>query len=162
MESARPATTADLDAVVGLARSAQAEQRLHKGGDVWARREARPEPLDAAFTAVIADPAQHLVVGTIDAVPVAYGSAHAERLRDGGLLAIVDDLYTDPGARAVGVGEAVMDELLRWARRQGCEGIDALALPGARETKNFFERFGLTARAIVVHRRLTPDEEDQP
>jgi hypothetical protein len=32
--------------------------------------------------------------------------------------------------------------------------VDALVLPGHREGKNFFERFGLTARAIVVHREL--------
>jgi hypothetical protein len=39
-------------------------------------------------------------------------------------------------------------------RGGGCVGIDALALPGNRQTKNFFESFGFTARAIVVHRRL--------
>lgn len=40
------------------------------------------------------------------------------------------------------------------ATAAGCLGIDALALPGNRETKNFFEASGLTARAIVVHRSL--------
>jgi GNAT superfamily N-acetyltransferase len=54
----------------------------------------------------------------------------------------------------VGIGELVMDALVAWAQDHGCEAIDAVALPGDRETKNFFERFGLTARAIVVHRRL--------
>ena len=38
-------------------------------------------------------------------------------------------------------------------------GIDGFALPGDRETKNFFERFGLTARAILVHRSLLPQGE---
>ena len=38
--------------------------------------------------------------------------------------------------------------------------IDALALPGNRAAKNFFERFGLTARAIVVHRSLLVDEDE--
>jgi hypothetical protein len=33
-------------------------------------------------------------------------------------------------------------------------GIDAVALPGMRETKNFFEAAGLVARAIVVHKAL--------
>jgi hypothetical protein len=31
-----------------------------------------------------------------------------------------------------------------------------MALPGNRATKNFFETFGRTARAIVVHRTLNP------
>ena len=38
------------------------------------------------------------------------------------------------------------------AAAQGCFGVDSLALPGDRHTKNFFESFGLVARAIVVHR----------
>jgi hypothetical protein len=54
----------------------------------------------------------------------------------------------------VGVGEAVMDHLVAWCRAQGCFGVDSLALPGDRQTKNFFESFGLVARAIVVHRPL--------
>ena len=47
-----------------------------------------------------------------------------------------------------------MDAVLAWAGEQGCVGVDALALPGDRATKNFFETFGLVARAIVVHRDL--------
>ena len=38
---------------------------------------------------------------------------------------------------------------------QGCFGVDSLALPGDRHTKNFFESFGLVARAIIVHRSLS-------
>ena len=66
----------------------------------------------------------------------------------------VSDLYTDPGARELGIGEAMMDELIGWCRQRGCFGVDSLALPGDRHTKNFFESFGLVARAIVVHRPL--------
>ena len=57
----------------------------------------------------------------------------------------------------MGVGEAMMELVLAWCDERGCRGVDSLALPGDRETKNFFERFGLTARAIVVHRALRPD-----
>ena len=45
-----------------------------------------------------------------------------------------------------------------WARAAGCIGIDSLALPGDRATKNFFEAAGLIARAIVVHRSLASEE----
>jgi hypothetical protein len=41
-----------------------------------------------------------------------------------------------------------------WCREQACVGIDALALPGNRATKNFFEMLGFTARALVVHKVL--------
>jgi GNAT superfamily N-acetyltransferase len=83
-----------------------------------------------------------------------YGVVRRESRPDGGLLGVIEDIYVDPGARAVGLGEALMDHLLRWCRDQGCFGVDSLALPGDRATKNFFESFGLVARAIVVHRPL--------
>src|SRR3546814_10879751 len=66
---------------------------------------------------------------------------------------VVDDLYTEPGCREVGIGELVMQALVDWCRERGCFGVDSLALPGDRHTKNFFESFGLVARAIVVHKR---------
>lgn len=52
----------------------------------------------------------------------------------------------------------MMDQILAWCRVHDCIGVDALALPGHRDTKNFFESFGLVARAIVVHRSLEPAE----
>jgi len=46
--------------------------------------------------------------------------------------------------------------LVSWAEQAGCIGIDAFALPGDRAVKNLFERSGLVARAILVHKRLDP------
>ncbi len=102
------------------------------------------------------DPAARLVVGTVDDTVVGYGWARVEELHDGARLLVISDLYTEPEARAIGVGEAMMDVLVAEARAAGAIGIDAIALPGDRHTKNFFETFGLTARAIVVHRSLDP------
>ncbi len=158
-EAARPAVELDRPVIAALARRAVQELAPTRGGDVWRRREARPEPVEASIDAALAAAALPgasctVVAGTLDDVVVGYGVASVERLRDGGLLGVVDDLYVEPDARGVGVGEAMMDGLLAWCEQRGCIGVDALALPGNRETKNFFERFGLTARAIVVHRRL--------
>jgi len=158
-EAARPATAADRDPIVALAGRALAELAPTRGGEVWRRREARPEPLGASIDAALAEAerprgATFVVVGTLDDVIVGYGVVSEEALRDGARLGVVEDIYVEPDARGVGVGEAVMDALLAWCEARGCVGVDALALPGNRATKNFFERFGLTARAIVVHRRL--------
>jgi len=48
----------------------------------------------------------------------------------------------------------LLDYVIEWATERHCVGVDSLVLPGNRETKNFFESFGLVARAIVVHRAL--------
>ena len=154
MEGCRPATSADLERVAGLARVARAELATGKGGAVWLRRDARPDPLEDSIAAALSDESQHVVVGTIEDVVVGYGVARLEQLRDGGTLGVVDDLYVEPEGREVGVGEVVMDALLAWCRDQGCFGVDSLALPGDRHTKNFFESFGLVARAIIVHKPL--------
>ena len=39
-------------------------------------------------------------------------------------------------------------------RERSLVGLDAVALPGDRDTQNFVETFGLVARAIQVHRSL--------
>jgi GNAT superfamily N-acetyltransferase len=161
MEAARPATIEDLAAIEALAREAVAELALLRGGEVWRLHVARREPLGE----LLADELQRgpeagaAVVGLVDDVVVGYGVVHLEELGDGSTLAIVDDLYVTPGARGVGLGEAMMDLLLAHARAAGARGIDALALPGDRATKNFFESSGLKARAIVVHRDLRGDDE---
>ena len=43
---------------------------------------------------------------------------------------------------------------LIWAREQELTALDALALPGDRETKNLYERSGLVARLITVTKKL--------
>ena len=154
MEAARLATEDDLPALAQLARAAIAELRETKGGELWFRTAARPEPVEESLRQSLDAPEQLLLVGTVDGVPLGYGAVRVERLRDGGLLAVMEDIYVDPAARGVAVGEVLMDAALEWARGRGCIGIDSVALPGNRDTKNFFERFGLVARAIVVHRPL--------
>ena len=164
MEGARLATEADLGEIADLARRAVAELAQGRGGDLWRRREARQEPLEAEIAAAIDhDVGGHpgiVVVGTVVDAVVGYGVVHLDELADGGRLAVVDDVYVHHEARGIGVGEAMMDEMVGFARREGCVGIDALVLPGDRHSKNFFETFGLTARAIIVHRSLI--EEPAP
>jgi GNAT superfamily N-acetyltransferase len=154
-EAARTAHPDDLDAVAALAVAAAEEKRAQKGGALWWRRERRQGDVAAGVRAALDAADQELAVGTLDGAVIGYAVARSERLTDGGLLGVVDDIYVDPGARSVGVGEALMDHVLAWCRDQGCFGVDSLALPGDRATKNFFESFGLVARAIVVHKPFT-------
>jgi ribosomal protein S18 acetylase RimI-like enzyme len=163
MESARTAMIDDLEPIVLLARRGVAELTPMRGGATWAAREARPEPLDAAFAALLDRDDVAVVVGTIDEVVVGFGVGRVERLRDGGVHGVVDELFVEPDARSIGVGEAVVERLLVFFGEQGCAGADALALPGNRATKNFFEQQGFVARAIVMHKRLSDaDTESTP
>jgi GNAT superfamily N-acetyltransferase len=162
MEGARLATTADVPRLAELARAAIAELEPTRGGAVWKAREARPEPIDENLASALADPCVRIVAGTIDDVIVGYAAVRIEHLRDGTRLGVVDDIYVEPDARGVGLGEAMMDDLVAWCVEQGCFGMDAMALPGHRMTKNFFEESGFTARQLVMHHSLAgeadPDE----
>lgn len=153
-EAARPATEADLPRLAELAEAAVAELRVGRGGETWARHQGRRPPHESTLAEELASAEHLVVVGTADDVVWGYGVARVEVLRDGGRLGVVSDLYTEPGARELGIGQLMMEALVDWCREQGCFGVDSLALPGDRHTKNFFESFGLVARAIVVHRSL--------
>ena len=137
-----------------LCRAALAELGPERGGPLFIAREARREPVDVSLKAALDDPDHHLVVGTFDDVAIGYLAGRIEDLADGRRLGVIEDVYVEPGARAVGVGEAMMDQALAWFEAGRCFGVDAIALPGMRETKNFFETFGFTARMLVVHHRL--------
>lgn len=156
MEGVRPAEPDDLPRLTTLAREVIAELAEQKGGIVWRRHAARPEPIEDGLAADLDDPETLVLVGTIDDSVIGYTVTTIEDVADRGRLAVVRDLYVEPGARGIGVGAAMMDSVLAWAGERGCIGVDALALPGSRATKNFFEGFGLVARAIVVHRSLAP------
>ena len=158
-ETSRTATEADLPSLVELARAAERELRPRRGGSVWSRLEARVEPIEEGLAADVADPDVCTVVGCLDGATVGYGVTRLVDLHDGSQIGRVTDVYVLPDARGVGVGEAMMNHMLDWAGERGCEGVDSLALPGDRDTKNFFETHGLVARAIIVHRSLSDSDE---
>lgn len=152
VESARRATRDDVARVAELSRAMRAELRAMRGGAVWTEREAWPEPLEDVFVALLARDDARVFVGTIGDVVVGYAAVVVEPLHDGARLGVVTDLFVEEAARAVGVGESLMACALAFTAEQGCVGVDALALPGHRAAKNFFEGSGFTARAIVMHR----------
>ena len=153
MEASRAASAHDLGRIAELARLLHAELSVMKGGELWAAREARPEPLEDEYRQLLDRDDARLIVGTVDEAVIGFGAALIETLRSGARLGIITDLFVEPEAREVGVGEALANDLVEFCTRHDCVGIDALALPGHRAAKNFFEESGFTARAIVMHRR---------
>jgi GNAT superfamily N-acetyltransferase len=151
VEAVRAATPEDLPAIVGLVEALRAELLPMRGGRIWAVREARPGPPAEVYGALLSDPAVCVVVGTLDDVVIGFGVVCVEPLSDGRRLGVVSELFVDAEARAVGVGEAMLEAMVAFCRGEHCVGVDAFALPGHRAAKNFFEESGFTARAIVMH-----------
>ena len=153
-EACRPAEAADVARTAELARLAIAELAPMRGGAVWEAREARAEPLEEGLEALLDDADARLVVATIDGVVVGYAAVSLEHLGDGSVLGVVTDIFVEEGARQVGLGELMIDDLIAWCEELKCIGMDAMALPGHRATKTFFEESGFTARQLVMHHRF--------
>lgn len=97
-----------------------------------------------------------LVVGKIDDAVVGFGSVRFDDREGIGVVGVIDGLFVEPAARSIGVGESIVEEILRHGEDAGCIGWDAFALPGDRTTKNFFETMGFKARLLVMHRSAAP------
>ena len=96
-----------------------------RGGELWLAREAWPEPLDDVYDALVGRDDALVVVGTIDDAVLGYGVVLVETLRSGAHLGVVTDLFVEEEARAVGVGEAMVDALVEHCTDAACIGIDA-------------------------------------
>jgi len=153
-EACRAAEAADIPRIAELARAAIDELAPMRGGAVWKAYEARAEPIEDGLEALLDDADARMVVSTIDGVVVGYAIVHLEYLGDGSVLGVIDDIFVEEGARQVGLGELMINDLTAWCDERKCIGMDAIALPGHRATKNFFEESGFTARKLVMHHRF--------
>jgi GNAT superfamily N-acetyltransferase len=156
--SARPATAADLASLAQLMDEGTAGLVDQRGTDLWLLEDGPSRPFELTLQSRLDDPSKVVLAGCVDDVPVGVLLGGRRELPDGRLLAQIDFVYVHPEARGIGVGDGLVHAAEAWALSARCSGIDALAFPGDRETKNLYERAGLTARAIIVHRSFGPDE----
>ncbi len=162
MELARPARHEDLPAVSALLERAAAEVAGARGGaELLAESGVPPVPNPSSLAGLVDAAHAALIVGTFDdaVVGMAVVALHSWPAT-GERVARVLALYVEPEARGVAVGEAVLGEIIRWANHHRASALEADALPGDRETKNFFERASMVTRRLVVFRRL--DSQSAP
>ena len=153
MAIARPATDDDVQEIAQLLVEAEAEMSSQRGGPaLLAAHERAPVAADSVLAA-LRDNDTMVWCGVWEGAVVGYSMARASREGDAAIVTITD-LYTTPQARDVGIGEVLLETAIAWAIGIDAVAIDAHALPGARESKNLFERLGLTARLITVRRNL--------
>lgn len=157
MERARQAAATELEFVAGLWSEAVAELDGQRGGSLLAGSLTRPDLLSELERSQ-SDPDHLIVLGMFDEVGVGFASAVCDRER-AEPVAEIEVIYVQPDARQVGVAEAMVGCVMRWAAERGCVGVDAPALPGSRSAKAFFEDNGFTARLLVMHHPLESLEE---
>jgi len=108
------------------------------------------QPAVNDWGAAVADHTRWIAVAELEGIVVGYIELVLR-----GDVAVVNQIYVEPGARELGFGDDLLDAARQEAQRHGCSVLEGTALPGDRETKNLFERAGMTARKIIVSTRLT-------
>lgn len=103
------------------------------------------------WATLIADPAHLVLVGTLDDAVVAMLVMRFSKETQRG---IISHVYVEVEGRGLGLGDGMIEVAVAEVSASGLAGIEGFALPGDRETKNLFERAGITARKLVVYRAL--------
>lgn len=145
----RPADAADAPALAGLEGEARAALVDARGGAALLAEQ----PAVGDWSATLTDPARAVWVATIDDVVLGYLEL---LLPAPGGAGVVRQVYVHPEAREVGFGDELLAQAIAATLAAGGTVIESFALPGDRDTKNLYERAGVTARKIIVSKRLEP------
>ncbi|MCB1247347.1 MAG: GNAT family N-acetyltransferase [Acidimicrobiia bacterium] len=154
----RSAADADLSTIIGLYERAEAEQTAKK--PIWALTDGLDESFEDSLKAALAADESWISIGCIDGTPVGFIWATIEpmlRRAGGERTGRIRLVYTDPDARGVGVGHAMLESMMGVLRSRGIRHFDAPVGPGQRLTKNFFEGHEFAARSIIMYHA---DEDD--
>ncbi len=147
MERVRPAQPADRQDCTRLLAQALDAAATMRGGAALVG-DATPGALLERW---IGPGGARLLVGEYDGAVVGLAAA---TVLDGpaGRRGLVECCYVERGARAVGVGTALLHAAVAWCEGEGGSEVDALALPGDRTTKQRLEAAGFTARLLTLSR----------
>lgn len=145
---ARDATEADRTAIQRLYLTFAVEQAALR--PLWHEAEGLPNPVDAVIARLI--DAGSVTVGSVGFAVVGFLVTDEHTLVDGDeRVGVIRYIYTDPGARGVGLADEVFKHAVAKLREEGVEAFDAAVSPGHREAKNFYESHGFSARRITMH-----------
>ena len=106
-------------------------------------------PAGPALARFLADPGHHLLIAYFGGEPVGFVSGVEVTHPDKGTEMFLYELAVDSGYRHHGIGTALVDELARVARAQGCYGMWVLL-----DDEN--------AAAAATYRKAGGDVESQP
>jgi GNAT superfamily N-acetyltransferase len=142
----RPATAADLDALVRL---------LHVLFSIEA--DFRPDPARQrrGLALLLADP-QRAAVLVAERSGAVIGMATAQLVistAEGGPSALVEDVVVDERERGTGVGRRLLDALEAWASAQGASRLQLLADRENAPALRFYERLGWRGTQLIALRR---------
>jgi len=143
-----------LETLIFLRKEAISELKNKRGGEVLLNLDSFSEDSSENFSYWFDSSDHRIFTGLFGDAVVAYGVLEFSKTNDNQKIASIKEIFVLKDARSVGVGESVIHSITNEAIEHNAIGIDSFALPGDRETKNFFETQGMVARLIHVYRPL--------
>jgi ribosomal protein S18 acetylase RimI-like enzyme len=142
----RPAVERDAPAAVGL--MAQLNEFGHGQVDAGVEDRLRAMlnlPTHAIF---VAEGGNGQVAGLLT-VSQRWTLWHA------GPCALIGELVVDEGARGQGVGRALIQAALDWAKSEGCSEVEVSTELGNTAAQSFYRRLGFTSEALLLEYEFT-------
>jgi GNAT superfamily N-acetyltransferase len=144
----RHAEEADLGALREIDVSSRTILTDQRGGEAWLADHPPLTDMDDAQVV------SRSLVGLIDDVVVGYVVWAIDDDPHRGRIIRIDRVHVVADARELGFGDALLNAVIDVGRARECRYVEGVALPGDRDTKNLYERAGITARSITVSKRL--------
>ena len=108
---------------------------------------------EAELAAILADPRTPVFAAFEGAALVGYGFCIFQQVLDSHVLTdiktlYIDDLCVDEGCRGTGVGRALYEYILAFAREQGCYNVTLNVWSCNESALRFYEKMGLKPQKI--------------
>jgi L-amino acid N-acyltransferase YncA len=145
----RQGSESDAEALAELEHEARLALAPLRGGQ---RRLEETTPVGTRWRERLSDDTTGVAVAEVEGVVLGWLSVTGP---DAWGVALIDSVYVSEGARELGLGDELVAWAMAWATQRSAHRIESWALPGDRDTKNLFERNGMTARLITVSRVLS-------
>ena len=141
----RPAASHDAPAAADL--MAQLTEHAHGQADPGVEDRFRAMLDLPQYAIFVAEDETGQVVGLLTV-------SHRWTLWHAGPCALIEELVVDERARGRGVGRALVQAALDWARSQGCSEVEVSTEQENADAQNFYRRLGFEGVALLLEHEL--------
>ncbi|MCL2195853.1 MAG: GNAT family N-acetyltransferase [Oscillospiraceae bacterium] len=111
------------------------------------------------FHTALETPDTPILVAQLDGAAAGYAMCQLRRVRDIPVLRerdflLIDDLCVDETCRRQGVGEALMQAAVDFARQHGLDAIELNVMQCNEAARRFYEQLGLTVKSRIMEMKL--------
>lgn len=97
--------------------------------------------LRSNFGVLLQSDTAHIALALVDDVIAGFALTTTAFILESGLVAELQDLYAVPDRRAIGVGSALIDDAMLWARSQSATQLQVVVAPNGRDVSSLIDYY---------------------